>query len=316
MDRIRHRLPLLTMTIAVILCTCVPWGVRAEFEAADSVNLAAIESAVSSYLVGIHQSVNSINTISDSYLPNLAPMKSELVTMRLATSLILAEAEDQTAHLSHIRDDADYSASRLYDIDKTLDTMSNLMVNQPYNLQQIVNSSENAVDKLGDAVTSLDGIDTGIESVDSSIDDLTTGLSGQNAYVEDWGEWDEFSPADIDDEVTPYEDGQTILDRGGNLFRSAFSSFLREANDSSQNITDFFPLGTSYGVFGAYLNSAPRTIPLTTATNILGYPIPAISLDWTPVFVSPIVSQLRYLIGFILIGMFALSCFHRLAAFL
>lgn len=317
MDRVRYRLSLLVAVLhGLMLCTCAPCA-RAEFEAADSANLAAINQAVGAYLQGINQKVQQQNELMSLHLPELSTIKSELQTLRMAMGnavpAILSESQLHTTQLRSIASSTDDAAYSLYGIENSLDDLADLMVNQPYRLNQILSSVGDIGDDMGTAVTSLEGIDDGIESVDGSIDDLAEGLSGQNAYVDDWGELEEFAPADIDESVSPYDDGQTIHDRGSTQFKLSFRSFLNEIY-SNLDLGSFWTIERVQETFSGYLASAPTSISLTPSTQILGFTVPSMSIDWAPLKSSQILRALNAFIKALLVGMFGFEIFHRISA--
>lgn len=317
MDRLRYRLSLLAAVLhGLMLCTCAPCA-RAEFEAADSANLAAINQAVAAYLQGIDQKVKQQTDILSLHLPELSTIKSEMQTLRMAMGntvpAILSESQLHTTQLRSIASSADDAAFSLYGIENSLDDLADLMVNQPYRLNQILTGVGDIGDDMGTAVVSLEGIDDGIESVDGSIDDLAEGLSGQNAYVDDWGELEEFAPADIDESVSPYDDGQTIHDRGKTQFKNSFRSFLDDIYNNLL-ISDFWTIEDVQQTFSGYLLSAPTSISLTPSTQILGFTVPAMSIDWAPLKSSQILRALKAFIKALLVGMFGFEIFHRISA--
>lgn len=317
MDRIRHRLSLLVAALpALMLCTCAPCA-RAEFEAADSANLAAINQAVAAYLQGIDQKVKQQTDLLSLHLPELSTIKSEMQTLRMAMGntvpAILSESQLHTTQLRSIASSADDAAYSLYGIENSLDDLADLMVNQPYRLNQILSGVGDIGDDMGTAVTSLEGIDDGIETVDGSIDDLAEGLSGQNAYVDDWGELEEFAPADIDESVSPYDDGQTIHDRGSTQFKNSFKSFLKDIYNNLV-IGDFWTIENFTESFQNYILSAPTSISLSPSIQIMGFTVPAMSIDWAPLKSSQIMRILNKFISALLVGMFGFEIFYRISA--
>lgn len=311
MDRLRFRIPLLTWALALILCTCAPWGVRAEFEASDSANLAAIQAAVGTYLQGISGNVQAMRITGDQNLPYLSTIKSEVQTLRMAVGtafpMMISEAQEQTGHLSEIASDADDAAYYLYGIDQTLDSMSDLLVNQPYNLQQIVDSST-------EATTSLGEIDDGVDAVDQSVKSLTSGLSGEGQYAEDWGELEAFEPEDIDVGVTPYDDGQTILDRASTQFKNSFKSFLQSIYGGLDLYSFEWPIEQFQQTLKGYLVSAPSGVALTPSMSVLGFTVPPLVLDWAELKSSSLLLVFRGFVQALLVGMFGLHMFYRFAS--
>lgn len=318
MDWLRYRVPLLAAIAALMLCTCPPWA-RAEFEAADSANLAALNQAVEGYLGALSENVQAMRDSQALHLPQLSTIKSEIQTLRMAMGeavpAILTESRLHTTQLRSIASSADDAAYSLYGIEGTLDDIADSLVNQPYRLNQVLSGVEDIGDDLGTAVTSLDGIDEGIESVDSSIDDLTTGLSGQNAYAEDWGELPEFAPGDIDEEVSPYDDGQTILNRGLTSFRMAFQSWLLAITSNlfttsiwGRDMKDFL------NSFPSYLASAPTVITLSSSFSFRGFQVPSIVIDWASLKSSSVLSALRVFVRALMIGVFGIQSFRRISS--
>lgn len=317
MDRLRHRVPLLVAFLhGLMLCTCALCA-RAEFEAADSANLAAINQAVAAYLQGIDQKVKQQTDILSLHLPELSTIKSEMQTLRMAMGeavpAILAESRLHTTQLRSIASSSDDAAYSLYGIETSLDDLADLMVNQPYRLNQILTGVGDIGDDMGTAVVSLEGIDDGIESVDGSIDDLSEGLSGQNAYVDDWGELEEFAPADIDESVSPYDDGQTIHDRGSSQFKMSFKSFLNEIYNQL-SLNEFWTIEDVQQTFQGYILSAPTSISLSPSTQIMGFTVPSLVIDWAPLKTSQVLLSLKVFIKAILVGMFGFEIFHRVSA--
>lgn len=309
MDRVRSRIPVLTCG-ALMLCTCAPWGARAEFESTDSANLAAINNAVSSYISGINANVAAISSASSSHLPRLASIQSELQTLRVATGqtlpLILVEAQAQNQKLADIRDDADDSLGYLVTIDQTLDAVQDALVNQPYKLGQLV-------DGVDDTLTSLGGVDDSVDAVNESVETLTSGLSGSGQYEEDWGELPEFAPADIDESVSPYDDGQTINDRGSSHFKNSFTSFITEVYNQL-DFSSYWSIEQFQGSLGGYLVQAPTKIPLTPSMSVFGFTVPPFVLDWSPLKSSQLLFGLRTFIQFVMVGVFGFNVFQRFAS--
>lgn len=316
MDWLRYRIPLLTFPLALILCTCPPWA-RAEFEAADSANLAALNQAVSAYVGALSQDVRAMRDLEALHLPELSTIKSEIQTLRIALGAsvpaILAESQLHTTQLRSIASSTDDAAYSLFGIEDTLDAVADSLVNQPYRLNQVLAGVEDIGDDLGTSVTLLDGIGEGIDSVDGTIDNLAEGLSGQNAYEEDWGELPEFAPGDIDEEVSPYDDGQTMHDRGSTQFKNSFKSFLAQIY-GNLSLNEFWTIEQVQDSFSGYLSSAPATISLSSSTTILGYHVPALVIDWAPLKASSLMLGLRAFMRALLVGMFGLELFHRLSA--
>lgn len=319
MDRVRYGLSLLGAALpGLMLCTCAPCA-RAEFEAADSANLAAINQAVAAYLQAIDQKVKQQTDILSLHLPELSTIKSEMQTLRMAMGnavpAILDESRIHTTQLRSIASSADDAAFSLYGIENSLDDLADLMVNQPYRLNDILSGVGDIGDDMGTAVVSLEGIDDGIESVDGSIDDLAEGLSGQNAYAEDWGELPEFAPGDIDEEVIPYDDGQTILNRALSTFRMAFQSWLLAIYSNlfttsiwGQDMNGFL------SSFPGYLSSAPTDISLTSSFTVFGHVVPAMVINWAPLKSSSVLSALRVFVRALMIGVFGIQSFRRISS--
>lgn len=319
MDRVRYGLSLLGAALpGLMLCTCAPCA-RAEFEAADSANLAAINQAVAAYLQGIDQKVRQQTDILSLHLPELSTIKSEMQTLRMAMGntvpAILSESQLHTTQLRSIASSADDAAYALYGIEDTLDAVADSLVNQPYRLNQVLEGVSGIGDDLGTAVTSLDGIDEGIESVDGTIDNLAEGLSGQNAYEDDWGELPEFAPGDIDEEVIPYDDGQTIINTGLTSFRISFRSWLSVIVENlfstaiwGQEMDGFL------SSFPGYLASAPTGISLTSSFSVFGHVVPAMVINWAPLKSSSVLSALRVFVRALMIGVFGIQSFRRISS--
>lgn len=318
MDWLRYRVPLLAAIAALILCTCLPWA-RAEFEAADSANLAALNQAVEGYLGALSENVQAMREATELNLPQLSTIKSEIQTLRMAMGeavpAILTESRLHTTQLRTIADNTDDAAWALNGIEGTLDDIADSLVNQPYRLKQVLAGVEDIGDDLGTSVTLLDGIGEGIDSVDGSIDNLAEGLSGQNAYEDDWGELPEFAPGDIDEEVIPYDDGQTILNRGITPFRIAFRSWLAAISSSvfSTSIWGQEMDGFLSSLPG-YLASAPTGISLTSSFSFFGHVVPAMVINWAPLKSSSVLSAFRVFVRALMIGVFGIQSFRRISS--
>lgn len=317
MDRVRYGLSLLGAALpGLMLCTCAPCA-RAEFEAADSANLAAINQAVAAYLQGIDQKVKQQTDILSLHLPELSTIKSEMQTLRMAMGntvpAILSVSQLHTTQLRSIASSADDAAFSLYGIENSLDDLADLMVNQPYRLNEILTGVGDIGDDMDTAVVSLEGIDDGIESVDGSIDNLAEGLSGQNAYEDDWGELPEFAPGDIDEDVSPYDDGQTIHDRGSTQFKNSFKSFLNDIYNSL-SLNEFWTIEDVQQTFQGYILSAPTSISFSPSTQIMGFTVPSLVIDWAPLKTSQVLLSLKAFIKALLVGMFGFEVFHRVSS--
>lgn len=271
MDWLRHRLSLLIATPALMLCTCAPWGARAEFEGVDSVNLKAIKEALTLY----HQGVST----------QLGILSLESQEQTLLQTDLHKYAFDSRAHLQSIRVTALDAAASLASIDSALNSSGSSLVD----------------------------IDNGVSEVNESVETISYGLSGEGQSSEDWGELGEFAPADIDESVSPYEDGQTILNSGSNAFKNSFDSFLTDVS-SRLSISGFWPMESWQESFTQYISTAPLVITLYGSFSFRGYNVPALKLDWTSLRSNLVLTTFRRVVSFVLYGLFGLGVFYRLSS--
>jgi len=307
-----------------MVCTCAPWCARAEFQATDSANLAAVKGAVDGYLAGIANSLSGIRQTADNNLPALSTIQSDLQTLRSSLGVtlpsMLQHLQTQTLRLSSIHSDTDDAAFSLYNIDQTLDDVADSLVNQPSRLASLDDevhdiglSLDTAVSELSDGRFELGEVDDSIGDVDDSIGDLTEGLSGTGQQGEELEDLPEFHPHDIDDEVKPFEDGQATYDQGHGSFLNSFKSFLL---DMWYNviISDFWGIeGYQYSL-KTYLCQAPTEIILAPSFSLLGYTIPDLKIDWFLLKSSTTLSVVRNFTKAIMVGMFGMAVFYRVGA--
>ena len=319
MDRLRHWLSLLTGA-AVMVCTCAPWGARAEFGPSDSANLSAINSAVS----GFANSLDNIDRTTAQNLPSLSTIKEELQTLRMSlcssVPSMLQHLQAQTVSLSQIHSDTGDAAFYLYGIDQTLDDVADLLVNQPFRLssidthaEDIGSSLDTAVSELSDCRFQIDAVDDSIGNVDDSVGEIIDGFGEDHGEEEDYGELPELTAADIDDEVKPFQDGQSIFDQGSGQFQNSWQSFITDVFSNLH--LDFWGIEPFLGSFKSYLASAPNIITLAPAHNFGKFNIPDITIDWTPFKTSELLSWFRRFNAGVIYGLFGMSVFYRAACY-
>lgn len=311
-----------------MLCTCPPWA-RAEFEAADSANLSAINIAVATYVSAIANNVNSIRAVTDENLPYLSTIKAELQTLRMSLGVtvpallselqaqgydlkgILSDVDTISQHVGYIDDTLDRSEAHLEDIDRnTYESLEQL-----WYLNNAQESTTAAIyDLSGSAGDRLYRLADAVDNVDGSVDTLTEGISGQNAYAEDWGDLEEFAPADIDESVSPYDDGQTILDRASSQFQSSFQSFLNDIFSRLDLNFLNWKIEEYQSSLAGYVHNAPTSIALTPSMTVLGFNLPELALNWAPLKDSQLLHVIRTFVQVVLAGMFGVSVFRHFAS--
>jgi len=307
-----------------MVCTCAPWGARAEFGPSDSANLAAVKGAVDGYLSGINSKLQEIEIIANNNLPSLSTIKEELQTLRMSlcssVPSILTQVQASNLKLGEIHSDCDDCSITLDYMRDDLHDMADLMVNQPFRLSSIDDHAEviqqgvgTAVSELSDCRFQIDAVDDSIGNVDDSVGEIIDGFGEDHGEEEDYGELPELTAADIDDEVKPFQDGQSIWDQGSGQFQNSWQSFILDVF-SNLNL-DFWGIEPFLGSFKPYLASAPNIITLAPPHDFGKFTLPAITIDWASFKTSDLLSWFRRFNEGVIYGLFGMSVFYRAACY-